>query len=65
MSAALLEVILFAAQQLIKHAPEMAIALKNIFSRDNVTVEELQSLRDQVARDSYESLITNSDIQNG
>jgi hypothetical protein len=62
MNPALLQVILFAAERLLTEAPTAYAKLAEIFSRKDVTVEDLQTLRADIAAQKYSDFVPKSKI---
>lgn len=57
MNPALLSTILFAAEQLLKEAPHLYAGLAAIFSKPDVTLEDLQKLRADILNERYEDFV--------
>jgi hypothetical protein len=62
MNPALLQVIVFAAERLLTEAPAAYAKLAEIFSRKDVTVEDLQKLRADIAAQKYGDFVPKSKI---
>lgn len=58
----LLSLALFAAEQLIKHAPTLYADFAEIVSRKDITVEELRSKREAIAAETFEDHVPNSEL---
>ena len=62
MQQSLLQLAIFAAEQLIKHAPELFSAFRDLITRQDVTVEELQAERMRIASQTYEQLVPHTQL---
>ena len=62
METALLQAAIFAAEQLLKHAPELYAGFADLVRRENVTTAELMAERDRIAAQSYKSLVPDSKL---
>ncbi len=59
---ALLQLALFAAEQLLTHAPALFERFVDTVSVDNVTLDELRAERASMARTSYKDFVPDSKI---
>lgn len=59
---ALLNLALFAAEELILHAPELFAKFAELLSRESVTVEELRAERESIAATHYKDLVPGTQI---
>lgn len=62
MNNSLLQVALFAVEQLLKYAPSLFVELQSILARTDVTVEEIRAKRDAIANQKFEDLVPNSEL---
>lgn len=62
MNPALLQVVIFAAERLLTEAPAAYAKLVEIFSRKDVTVEDLQKLRADIASQKYSDFVPDSKL---
>lgn len=62
MNPSLLQVIIFAAERLLTEAPTAYAKLVEIFSKKDVTVEDLQKLRADIASQKYSDFVPDSKI---
>jgi hypothetical protein len=60
MNKPLAEIFVFVLQQIITHAPGLIADLKALFQKEDVTVADLQALRDRIAAESYEGQVPHS-----
>lgn len=61
MNTALLQTALFIAEQLFKHAPEMYAQLREIFSKPDITADEIRVRREALAAQKYEDFVPNTE----
>lgn len=61
MSAALLQLALFAVEQLIKHAPEMYVQFREIFANPDITVDEIRAKREAIAGQQFKDFVPHSE----
>ena len=62
MNTSLLKVILFSLQELLINAPSMFAKLQTLFSKPNVSISDIEQLRDEIDRTPYSSIVTNTKI---
>ena len=62
MENALAQLAIYALQTLIKEAPGLYARIRATLTRDEVTVESLEALKQEIAGDTYEKLVTNSQL---
>lgn len=55
-------VVIFALEQLIKNAPGVFAQIQALFQKTDVTVADLQALRDKISGETYESIVTNTQL---
>lgn len=51
-----------ALQTLIKESPALFGAIRETMSKQDVTVEDIESLKQRIASDTYEKLVPNSQL---
>lgn len=64
MQNALVQLVIFGIQQLIAHAPELWPKIQAVIGKKDVTVAELQALRNEIEGDTYEKLVPHSQLNN-
>lgn len=62
MNPSLVQTILFAAERLLAEAPAAYAKLSEIFSRKDVTIEDLQKLRADIAAQKYSDFVPDSQL---
>lgn len=62
MTPALATTIIFGLEQLLKEAPAMYASIAALFQKTDVTVEDLQALRAQIAGETYEGFVPDSKL---
>jgi hypothetical protein len=56
----LAQILLFAAQELLKAAPMLFAKIAEVFSRKDVSVADLEALRDDIAKQRYHDFVPDS-----
>lgn len=62
MNQSLIQVIVFAAERLLTEAPAAYAKLVEIFSNKDVTIEDLQKLRADIAAQKYSDFVPDSQL---
>lgn len=62
MKVAIFRLSIFALKELLLHAPELFLKIQQIFSKKNVTTIDLLDLLEEIEKDNYASIVTNTKL---
>jgi len=54
--------VLTGLEMLLRYAPGAFVQIKQVLAKENVSAEDIRHLRDQVLTDTYENIVTNSQL---
>lgn len=60
--AALLQVALFATEQLLKQSPKLFLQFQDMVANTDITIEALRAKRESLAKQTFEELVPNSQL---
>lgn len=61
-STAILNIALFATEQLLKQSPQLFLKFQVMLSQKDITVDQLRAKRESIATQQFEDLVPNSEL---
>lgn len=61
-STAILNIALFATEQLLKQSPQLFLKFQVMLSQKDITVDQLRAKRESIATQQFERLVPNSQL---